>query len=268
MRRIVVYCGTRNHYPRMVVAAKSLLCHTAVDRVFFLTEDDSFPEPLPDVVRVLNVSGQQWFPAGGANGESSWPYMAFIRLALGKLMPDEDTALYLDTDTLVLQNISPLWNVDLSGKLFGMVREDIGETPLELMKAFHEGLGIDVFQSDNPRPAYCIRPYYNSGVMLMNLAELRQSGMDDRLIHEIHTVKYPYPDQDAINLLCAGRIAELPQAYNVIRALAPDFPQDQVRIRHFCSDKPLWKSGLWQAYKRRSWEEVMGLQERLRGVYM
>lgn len=51
MRKVVVYAGTRNVYHNMVVAAKSLLNHTQMDRVWFLIEDDEFPEELPDVIR-------------------------------------------------------------------------------------------------------------------------------------------------------------------------------------------------------------------------
>ena len=43
MRRVAVYMGTRNYYDMMVIAAKSLLSHTRMDRVWFLIEDDEFP---------------------------------------------------------------------------------------------------------------------------------------------------------------------------------------------------------------------------------
>ena len=36
MRRVAVYAGTRNVYPMMVIAAKSLLSHTRIDRVWFV----------------------------------------------------------------------------------------------------------------------------------------------------------------------------------------------------------------------------------------
>ena len=52
MRRVVVYSGTRNVYHNMTVAAKSLLRHTHIDRVWFLIEDDAFPEELPDLCRI------------------------------------------------------------------------------------------------------------------------------------------------------------------------------------------------------------------------
>ena len=65
--RVAVYFGTRNVYGDMVVAAKSLLNHTRMDRIWFLIEDDTFPEELPEVIKTKNISDQQWFPPGGPN---------------------------------------------------------------------------------------------------------------------------------------------------------------------------------------------------------
>lgn len=263
MDKIVVYTGTRNVYPHMEVAAKSLLCHTKVDRVFFLIEDDEYPGNLPDCITTMNVSGQQWFDPSGPNYKSTWTYMAFLRLAFGKLFPQYHQVLYLDTDTLVLNDISPLLSTPLpSPYCFAMVQEDVGDVPLEMIHAMQASTDfVASFQSDNPRPAFCIRPYYNSGVMLMNLDKLRQSGMDDRMIQEINTTKYPYPDQDIINLFCHDRIKPLQTEYNVIPALFPDFPPGQIRIKHFASDKPLWKSSLWQSYRRMSWQQVINMRQ-------
>jgi hypothetical protein len=70
--RTAVYCATRNLYGDMETAAKSLLKNTpSVERVWFLIEDDEFPRPLPDCIRVKNVSGQTWFKPGGWN-ISNW----------------------------------------------------------------------------------------------------------------------------------------------------------------------------------------------------
>ena len=70
--RTAVYAGTRNVYQNMTTAAKSLLSHTHVDRVWFLIEDDLFPEALPDVIRTKNVSGQTWFDPEGPNAKKRW----------------------------------------------------------------------------------------------------------------------------------------------------------------------------------------------------
>lgn len=267
MDKIVVYCGTRNHYPVMETAVKSLLYNTPVDKVYFFIEDDTFPSYIPDVITTVNVSDQHYFDQNGANAKSYWTYMAFVRLAMAKILPDCHQALYLDTDTIILQNITDLFNTNLSGNVFAMVTEDVGDITLELCNGFSMmGNQIKHFKSDSPRPQYPIRPYYNSGVMLMNLDELRTTGMDDRIIHEINTVNYEYPDQDAINLLCHDRIIPLPPEYNVIASLRPDFPYDQIKIKHFASEKPLWKSSLWQSYRRMNWNTVTERQNSMKGM--
>ena len=265
--RIVIYTGTRNVYTNIEVAAKSLLCNTPVDRVFFCIEDDSFPTPLPDIVTIKNIPANNWFDPAGPNYHSTWTYMAFLRLAFPKVFTEYEQVLYLDSDTLVLQDISDILGMNLGRYYFAMAQEDIGDVPLEILHSFAViPDGLVKCQSDNPRPTFSIRPYYNSGVLLMNLRELRNSGMDDKLIQEINTVYHLYPDQDTINLLCHERILPLPSECNVIPALFPDFPQDAIRIKHFASDKPLWKSALWQQYKRMPWETVMAKQNELKGA--
>lgn len=268
MNNIVVFCGTRNVYSTMEVAAKSLLCHTPVDHIHFLIEDETYPGYLPDIISVQDVSKQPWFDPNGPNYFSNWTYMAFMRLAFAKIFPQYDQVLYLDTDTLVLQDISRLLSTDLGDRLFAMVREDNVEIPLEICNAFSIfPSGLAAFRSDNPRPEFSIRPYYNNGVLLMNLRLLRETGMDDQLIDELNRNKHDYPDQDVINLMCHDKIMELPTEYNAIPALFPDFPHERIRIKHFASDKPLWKSSLWQQYRRLTWDAVMDKQHELKGEH-
>ena len=262
MDKYVVYCGTRNVYDTMVVAAKSLLCHNIVDKIFFFIEDDNFPNPLPSVIECINVSNQTWFPAS----HSMWTYMANMRFVVGKILNHIDSILYLDTDTLVLGDISEVFNTNLTGKLFAMVQEDLNDITIEFLNCF--GVYNNTLYrvlSDAARPEYPIHPYFNSGVMFINVSEMKNTGMDDILVHEVNNSNHPYPDQDAINLTCHDKIVPLPTNYNVIPALLPDFPHEQIRIKHYASDKPLWKSSLWQSYKRMSWESIMERQAKLIG---
>ena len=67
MDKVAVYSGTREVYPQMHTALKSLLLNTPMDRVFLFIEDDEFPYPLPSNVIPLNVSGQEFFLPGSAN---------------------------------------------------------------------------------------------------------------------------------------------------------------------------------------------------------
>lgn len=185
MRKVAVYAGTRNLYDTMRVALNSLLANNTMDQVYLLIEDDVFPYPLPsETVTVVNVGLQKIFPPTGANHASRWTYMTMMRCALGKII-DEDLVLWLDCDTIVDGDISRLFEFDMSGYYYAGVME------------FRKG------------------EYINTGVLLINLAEIRKDGFEDRLIERLNTEKFELPDQDAINLVARGRIKFLDSRYNV-----------------------------------------------------
>lgn len=226
MRKIVVYAGTRNVYHNMTVAAKSLLNHTHVDRVWFLIEDDVFPEELPDVIRCRNMVNQEWFSAYGPNYNTRWSYMSMMRLALPDILPDESRVLWLDIDTIVEKDIAGLFDTDLGGCYVGAVEEPI--------------------RSKDPFV------YFNAGVMLMDLDKLRD-GMADKLIRMINTKPMRFPDQDVINILCQGEIKPLDPYYNSNQWIVL---MDDPAIVHFAADRRYTERELFQKYDQIEWRDI------------
>lgn len=222
MRKVAVYAGTRNVYHNMTVAAKSLLSHTQMDRVWFLIEDDEFPEELPAVIKTKNMSGQQWFPEG-PNTRKRWSYMSLMRLALPEILPEEDRVLWLDIDTIVNADITDLFGTELDGCYVAAAEEPI--------------------RSKDPFL------YFNAGVMILDLKKLRD-GMADLLIRYVNRVDMRFPDQDVINLLCQGRIKPISPYWNsnkwIVEVSDPG-------ITHFAADRNYEKQPLWQQYDRMEW---------------
>ena len=226
MRRTAVYAGTRNIYGNMAAAAKSLLKNTRMDRVFFLIEDDAFPEQLPDVIRCVNVSGQTIFRPAGPNYARQWTYMALMKLALEQVLPaEEKRVLWLDADTIVDDDLTPLLEMDLEGNLMAAVEE----------------------------PGRSRHPfvYYNAGVLLMDLEEIRNSGKGREMTDLVNRRRLDYPDQDAINLLCQTRIRRVEPDWNAcrwtMRVPAP-------AVRHFAADKDYGERPAFRQYKTAEWE--------------
>lgn len=188
--KTAVYSGTRNLYPDMVTAAKTLVKHSSVEKIYFLIEDDNFPEKLPDIVETINVSGQQFFPQRGANFRTSFSYMSLLRVCYTKILPESiDKVLQLDVDTIVTDNIDELWDVDLEGKWFAAVLED---------KSSYKPFG----------PVY-----YNIGVAMFNLKQIREDFADDLMIYTLNTRKMPYIDQDAWNMYWRNAV-QIPSRFN------------------------------------------------------
>ena len=88
MDKIAVYSGSRNLYPHMVTAAKSLVVNSSVEKIYFLIEDEQFPYELPAMVETIDVSGQRYFNPDGPNMKTQFTYMALMRVCYAKLMPE------------------------------------------------------------------------------------------------------------------------------------------------------------------------------------
>lgn len=188
--KAAVYCGTQKLYADMVTAAKSLLCNSDVDKIYFLIETDRFPYELHKDIECINVGGQTIFDWDGPNTKTLWTYMILMRVAFTKLFPDLDKIVSLDVDTVVVDDVSGLWDVDMDGCVLAMANESYG----------------------NYRPYG--QQYFNCGVTVYDLAALRETGLDDEMIHAIQTTRFTYPEQDAMNLICSGKIKELDSRYN------------------------------------------------------
>ena len=148
--KAAVYSGTRNLYKGMVTAAKSLTHNSSVDRIYFLIEDDVFPEKLPSHIETLNVSGQKFFPKNGGNYRTSFTYMSLLRVCYTKLFPDLDRVLQLDVDTVCVDNVDALWDVDLTGKWYAAVEEHLSTYKPYGPKYYNIGVAVTRIRAAAP----------------------------------------------------------------------------------------------------------------------
>ena len=214
MRRVAVYMGARNYYGMMVTAAKSLLCHTRMDRVWFLIEDDEFPEPLPDVIRCKNISWQTWFPSDGPNYDARWTYTCLMPLVYPVLFPEESRVLRMDDDTIIEKDIGPLLDMDLGDNYAAMVEEPV-------------------------RSKFPFR-YFNAGVCLMNLDKFRKTCIWRKMVGMANSMTLTAMDQDAFNVFCQGQIAKIGPEWNMAEFITEH--HDDPYIRHFAGClRPGWR---------------------------
>lgn len=219
--KAAVYTGSRNLYTDMAVAVKSLLINSDADRVYLLIEDDDFPFELPDCVRTINVSRQEYFHPGGPNMRSGYTYLAMMRAALALVFPDLDTILSLDVDTIVNGDISDLWELPLGSEYYFAASQEKHRS--------YEGLF-----------------YTNMGVTLFNLRLLRETGKVREVIETLNRQRFTWVEQDVFNYLCQGRILDMPSAYNVNTWTAP---AEEEKILHFAGIKEWQGFPAYQKYQ-------------------
>lgn len=173
--------------------------------------------------------------------KKAWSPGAMMRLYLPELLPNADKVIYLDCDIVVRTNIVDLWNIPLGSKYLAACLDGaiVNESPWN-RKRLYWNVGI------------ILEKYFNSGVLVLNLKELRgltESFSDILLSYYKEHSNLPYPDQDLLNWFCRGDYVLLDEKYDVFSWWdnAMDYSDDC--IIHYTLGKP-WKnySGLIDDY--------------------
>lgn len=133
----------------------------------------------------------------------------YYRIFIAQMFPQYDKGIYLDSDTVVVGDISKMYNVSLGKKyLLGAVNDFSIKTNKPFMHYIEDYVGI-------PRDEY-----FNSGVLLLNLEELRRLRFDEHFLYLL--VRYDFdtvaPDQDYLNAMCYGRVKLLPSKWDAMPA--------------------------------------------------
>ncbi len=152
----------------------------------------------------------------------------FCRLYLPLLLPEEQRALYLDADTVVLRPLEELYRTDMAGKALLM-------TPDANAEKNSLRLGI--------------ANYFNSGVIFFDLERCRKLQLTQQWLRYLSSEKTPlrYADQDVINVTSQAEIGALPICYNT--QSNPSIPGNtegirahwnEVTVLHFISNHKPW----------------------------
>lgn len=190
----VVYTVSERIAQYVHASINSLLAHNEVEKIWVFT-DCGEKDCIPEICEQVDLRDQDWIYERGPNICDMFPWIARVRLAMAKMLPNEDKILYLDADTVVCDSLEPIWQTDMTGKWLGMVDEVYGG-----YKPFGEH-------------------YFNCGVMLMNLKQIREDKIDDAWIDFFNHNYIWLGEQDTLNRFYReDKFVSLPSRYNEFRA--------------------------------------------------
>lgn len=144
---------------------------------------------------------------------------------LSNLLPSTiDKALLIESDVIVTGNIDGLYNLDINN--FYLAASDDMQS-----KFYKKKLGM---KSDSP--------YFNSGIMLVNLKKWRENNVPEELTKVIAegTHKFFYEVQDEMNTFFEGKVKIFHPKYNCTTSLFLFDYKNMIRYRRpstFCSRK-------------------------------
>lgn len=243
----------RNYLTHVQVMLFSLLLnnpHESVD--VYLIADDLTQDDLRDVERLCAGAGARLHPIPvGEDWFADAPTIRYYSramyyrlLAFQVLPPSLERILYLDPDILVIGSLSELYNIDMADHPFAA--------------AVHRGI-LDLSGPVNKirLAAYEADGYFNSGVLLMNLPEIRRQVDPEDIFRFVRENKAMLllPDQDILNALYGERILPLDETrYNYDARkfqeylLASqgekdmDWLMEHTAILHFCGKRKPWNA--------------------------
>lgn len=215
----IFYAVDDNYAPYLAVSLASLVDHTSSTRNYHviilcdnLNSDNqaqlkSFQATNVEIsfVSINDRLKQEITDKNNKLRSDYFTFTIYFRLFIAELFPTLDKALYLDADTIVLKDVADLFDTPLGNNLVGAVPDYfIGHTP-ETIDYAEKAVGIDS------------QKYVNSGVLLMNLAEMRRSKFAEhflQLLNQYH-FKSLAPDQDYMNAIAKNRIYYLNPSWNI-----------------------------------------------------
>lgn len=209
MKSVVVYATDENYVKLTAISLYSLLTHNPHTDVIILANDISaeshasmhgIADKFTAKLKVIDTSTRlNDIKSAGANGYVS--FSAYSRLFIPELLDsDVERAIYIDGDTLITGALYPLQEMDLNGKPFAIGYDC-------LCNKYKKLIGIDAHA-----------PYYNSGVLLIDLKEWQRRRCTKRIFEYMKNVRHDlmFGDQDYFSLVLADDAAILPPQYNFL----------------------------------------------------
>jgi len=164
-------------------------------------------------------------------------HAAYFRLLAARLLPDTiEKVIYLDSDVLVQCDLTELWNFDVE-EHYCLAAVDIA---CPFVDAYEAQAKLGTLKKSIPHLAAISpipnwrqlnldgsAPYFNSGVMVLNLDRWRRESIDQKLLtclRENANFVWCW-DQYALNVVFAGQWGQLPPRWNQ-GAHVFEFPDD------------------------------------------
>lgn len=162
------------------------------------------------------------------------PPATYARLLLHELLPEVPQVIYLDCDLLVTTDLVELFLTPLEGCPYAAVQD----STITHIGHERESLTKDLPQLDRPDATY-----HNGGVLLLNLAKLRDLDVSALYGRALGTIEARYADQSLMNGVFHGQWKILPRRWNRQVMLGRDysvFPDRPRAIWHFISHLKPW----------------------------
>jgi len=180
----------------------------------------------------------------------------YYRLFIQNEFPQYDKALYIDSDIVLVDDIAKLYNRELGDHLLGVVRDGVVEYGPEILREYVKNF-----------VCVPVEQYFNSGVLVMNLKEMRKAKIEERFLYLIdkYNIDTVAPDQDYLNVLCQGRTLMIPESWDKMPDFCGGYPDiNDLHLIHYNMFRKPWhysdvayQEAFWKYAKQTSYYDTL-----------
>ncbi len=179
----------------------------------------------------------------------------YFRLFIPDLFPQYEKAIYLDCDTVLLDDIAKLYEIDIANNYIGAVSDQA----VAAVEAFRDYVknALDV----------TAEKYFNSGVIVLNLVELRKIGFYQTFYSILDSYDFTVaPDQDCLNLICKDKVYYYGAEWNRMPmggadGASPKLIHYNLAMKPWHYDGVLFEEYFWDYAKQTPFFEIIKAQK-------
>lgn len=161
-----------------------------------------------------------------------WSVDMYYRIIIPIIMADYEKVLYLDSDIVINDDISSLFDIKFEGNKLLAVSDSFN-----LVSAFKESEERNEYIEDYLGLTEC-DTYFNSGVLLFNIHSFNKQEYLETIKTAFNKIKKTYcPDQDILNFMFKGQVKIINQKWNLQYHLPIFHKKDLAHIEKSCLEE-------------------------------
>lgn len=241
-----------NYLPYAIVMLESFFCHNSevgtCVHLLYASMKDKDREVLRQFVE-KNGGQLETYQVDGALFEEfpalqRWSVETLFRLLIPEVLPQSmNRVLYLDADIIIEKSLRQLFFIDFQGKSMAVCRNTDGK--------------VDEKEKNRIWQRRSDIPYFNAGVLMMNLERMRKVCTFERYCFEVrkNQALFPLLDQDLLNYVFGEDVCYIPaEEYNcIIGPERGDFPK-KASVYHFGTSEKPWLKREQDKYHELWWK--------------